>query len=905
MNIQMHDYDRYFFNDLYDDELIRNKVHDWQTRLYSDILDGKAWYQNNRVINGDSFDFKVDDTLNLLHGFAVGTYSLSLTVSIVPFYSELEFFRKYGYGETISTMDIMKDNKVFNKNIFFYINGYLVHDAKIKIWRDYSLIFVEPSTEYDKDELDDILHDNNGDDTWTLYFTTKSDYYLTTKSRAMLFDGNKVYLSNFTESRKYNKPLKYNSWNMYVSTGSSYNLMTATSTKLEEDEKGEYFIISDEFKTLIKERAATLRCLVVNEPECTGQGTYINTEDSQAIFQIPFEKNPIPQRNLVIWEYDHETGRKMHPLVPSVKMYYPNIYDFEEMMQQAYLVYLYTSSQQLVRDKDGVPIVFGSSKVDPPVYDLYVEWIEPMDDASAYDSYIQDYIDCYKEDYASMRVYDELPEPIKSFSVLDGFGGTPFEYFSSEYKGDFRAWRLSKIREILKDNPKRYDVLFDRLFYKAKKYINKSYSIDSTPEVYERSVMSTREFCHEAQDILVNFKEPHSYILVYYYQGEKRPVFLWFNGKYTRPTTVLKYGTDLYAFFPTSLLEDNPVIEMEVELIDEPIVTKTFGFSRLNSTYDLEKCELHRNIALDNFIVTSASDDSYVNKDYFAFKVQIHRKQIEYIGSDKVDWIDEVYDYEALYDNSEELIIPSDFDFIMLGSSEISVQLSPSAGNCQKRINPDNVLIMPAKPDGAITTILNKRFHIHSTDFYTQRIFNVTDEYLTTYEFSDFKGSPSKKYFMIFASGIYVNPEDYTIDFNGYNQTAVFTFRDNKYNAGTTMEILYMGYATEVLYNGKISDIQYQDDIIYFEGLSRYPFNCRTHRIYIDGYRIPSDRVKLLGQGNMIMIDQITNDDQRNIVILEQKHDDDSFEYSGSQFLDKVSKDDPIFRQYLKEKYND
>ena len=78
------------------------------------------------------------------------------------------------------------------------------------------------------------------------------------------------------------------------------------------------------------------------------------------------------------------------------------------------------------------------------------------------------------------------------------------------------------------------------------------------------------------------------------------------------------------------------------------------------------------------------------------------------------------------------------------------------------------------------------------------------------------------------------------------------------------------------------------------------------YKIFIDGYRISDNQIRLVGQSNMIMINQTyhTFTDSSEIVIYQQEMDEDLYDFkSDSQFLDKTSIEDDTFRKYLISKY--
>ena len=92
---------------------------------------------------------------------------------------------------------------------------------------------------------------------------------------------------------------------------------------------------------------------------------------------------------------------------------------------------------------------------------------------------------------------------------------TSEDYFNSEFKGDNRAWRLDKFIQILKDNPNRYDIFFRKMCEYSKEYNSISYTYDESPEIYNRSIMNNGMHCENAEELIVLFNEPHTYIHVY------------------------------------------------------------------------------------------------------------------------------------------------------------------------------------------------------------------------------------------------------------------------------------------------------------------------------------------------------------------------------------------------------
>ena len=906
------DYDSYFFNNLYNDELIGDKLAAFQNRLYNPILKGKEWIQNNRIINGDIFDVKINQDLNMLYNLPLNSYSLQFNRNIVPFYSEKGFFDRYGYGSVISSVDIMNDCRIFDKNFYFFLGGHLIHDVKLVIFKDKCIIFIVPtSTDSPSDicsnDIEDIIESSETDMMWTVMLTTKADYYLTTLPRVSLFNGNKIYLDNLPTFKKYSKPHKSNCWTLYVSgSGKSYNIMDATSVSLQKDEDGEYFLISDEFKDYIYTKANTLRCLIVNEPECSGTGIYVDTAGINPIFQIPFKKNPIPKRNLIVWEYDNVTKRKLHPLEVSADLLYPNIYDFTEMLTEAYLHMLFTKSKDLILDASERVIVFGQNMGSGKYFDLYIEWIEPMQDVSSYDSYIQDYMDCYKDTYAANLINGSLPQEIKDYHpIIDPKLGA-FDYFNSEYKGDYRAWRVYNLIRLLQDNPTRYDEFFHMLYYYGKQYITKMYNYENEPHIYDREITDNKDHCDNANELLVNFDQPQRFVRFFDYHYMVKPVGLFFDGKFKLPTYVMRFGTTLFVYFDSSNALNHETIQMDIEIVDNPQENKNFFFQNQDSIIDLESLNFKRKVSLSNIVFYDVETGEYLSKESdLVYKAQISIADIEYIGVDKVDTTSELSTEMVLATKNNELVTPNNYDCIVLKITKIKHEISDPDSN--QLVNLDDVQISLA--GGGSLKYVKRGLGVATTDFYQQRVFTIKQSDLTdgkyTYLYMKFVGKPDKNRFRIYINGLRLNPSMYDITFKGFCKDAIVDF----HSGVPTGEVIiqYISYDEIVRYNGLIDGLKKtDDDILYLRDILDVPFDPMIYKIFIDGYRISDNQIRLIGQSNMIMINQTyhTFTDSSEIVIYQQEMDEDLYDFkSDSQFLDKTSIEDDTFRKYLISKY--
>lgn len=901
--IKKDDYQLYFLNDLYDDEIVSSSIDSYRNKIYNENLQNKRFIQNNFVINGSVEDIKINLNDNIQYKMPIGTYSIRFRRNMVPFYTEKEFPKHYNYNEVISYHDILNDSNVFTKSFFFFVNDMYIYDIKMVMTYHECIMFIpvsDGSIGVNKDEFKKYLSDKTKDGTWTLYFTTKADYYYGFQQRAQLFSDNKVYLSKLTEKKTYRKPVKHNFWTMYISgNASSANMMISSSVTMKSDANGLYFEIPENFKKELDE-VKSLKCLVVNEPECGGTGYYGSDQSFDPIFQIPFEKNPIAINNITVWKYDKKTGRKLHPLYNNATMKYPNIYDFSNLLDPSYYSNTMQDNDRLVVDDHII------TKKNTTAYDLFMEWIEPLEDNALYDSYIQDYVECYGDKYASM-VMDGTTHPlIQKFSPVNDTEITTENYMKSDLKGDYRAWRLSKFIRLLKDDPHRFDLFFERLYQKIKKYISKSYDFDSHPHIYSRSIMNNLDHCLDSDENVMYFTEPHCYVHFYNASGRKLPCTLFIDGVRKTITYVMNFGSELYVYFPVSYIKNHESIQIDADLdVDPNIETHTLEMNHLYRNTDLDELPFEKFNSLANLIYYMDETGDYISYDAFEITIQTSLVKLYYNEWDNTDWIVAYYTDYDLIDNKMRYVVPTDGVSIVVRVEEMNYVVSSEGNISQKVIDLNDIDLK----------LVNEKYFDHRIGISTSNqrytvVKSITTEYKrennNSYTMHNFKGKPKKERFHIYFDGILVNPSKYSITFAGYNKDATILFTDELPICKMNIDVL--SYDEDIVYNGKMGTLdETSDGVLYLDKLLKSSFNPLIYKVYIDGYRVPCQYLKEVEQSNIIYIlnklgHKFTDDS--NLLIIKQTTDSPVYEYAnGGQFLTTVIKDDKTFRNYVINKY--
>lgn len=930
--IETVDYSRYFYNDLYDENLITDKLQSYQNKMFDPIIKGKAWIQNNRIINGDITDIQINQDLNLRFGMPMNTYSIFLNINIVPYYSEKDFYFKYGYETPIKTSQIIEDDKCFSKYLYFFMSGYLIHDVELVVLRGgHTIIFIHPTEdlkagEIHKDDLNAIMTGDREDGMWTVMFGARSDMYQAKQQRVLLFKNNKIYLSSFKKYKKYHKPSKNNCYTLYMTAfKNSYNIMCACNVTVGKDTQGEYFLIPPEFKSFIYEKINLVSCIVFNEPDCSGNGIYINTENGKPLFRIPYKKNPIPIKNLLIWLYDPISGRKIHPLEPSVTMHYPDIYDFSEMIDESYYIYLCEKSKAFIVDKnDEFFMVQNEDKEMQP--DLFIEWVEPSEDCMEFSSYIQDYIE-YDNRYCEKFVNDELPTEITSNFYPDiSIPIDAFTYYKSKLYGDYRAWQLERISKILHTNPKLYDEFYHMIYYKIRSFFTKCYDITIVANIYKRNIMNNHEHCEGDSENRMTFDTPHTYLHVHDHQETLKPMNIFIDGVLSKITFAFKRGTTTYLYVDKKDIDAEQTIQLDMELTNRLIETGRIAFSGSGTSVDLESIGFTENHSLSNLIFYDVESGNYIEPDNFTIGAQISANDIIH----KDDTLDSsLTEDEYLYTCEDEFFFTNNDEEFIVKHAEVNCTVSNPSSS--KETNIGDITIAPSNP-----VYRGKTIGIGTTDFCLRKTYAFSDnidepilydsdnnpfvtdsleviilqrddgvQWEDSYNavFPNFRGKPSLDRFKVYVDGKIVSPKEYEVEFNGYGQDAVFKFNYEFLNK--RIDIHYIAYDDELIYDDKIGNLTKANpmDVLFLRDILTTPYDKYIYKIFIDGYRISDNKITMLGQSNMLYIDHPFTEDS-TIMIYKQKVDEEIYGYTkNTQFLDKIALEDADFLNYIYKKY--
>lgn len=892
----------YFLNDLYNDTVISDMTGEFRNKLFNDILTGKDYIQNSTITNGDICNLDQNSSINMMYGMPVDSYRLHLNCNILPFYSESQFLKKYEYGKPISFDEIMQDNAIFSRAIYFFIGNSFIRDIRIVIERQESILFIPPSNLLRVEDIEDLVAQST---IWSIIINQKTDYYEAYMPRTSLISDNKIYVSNLSVGKVFNTPNKNNTWTAYFTNNTtSANMMSATNVVMQNDTNGVYFELSDEFKSYIYNFTGNIKCLIVNNPSCSGTGIYINKENTSPIFHIPYKENPISIRNLRIWKYDATTKRKLHPFQPMVTITHPNIYDFSNMYSSDYLVRLFEKSRKLIITSNK-EVIITKDKVTTDGFDLYIEWDEPVGDVSDFDYYYKDFVECKGERFLQLREENTLPADIQTYKPLSFMDYTPSAYMESNEFGDFRAWRIVKLEELLNDNPKQYEQLFESLFIKNRKFVAKTYTISDSEHIYNRSIMDNKLHCGDDSELYVKFNEPHSYIDIYNASCKNTPCSLYFDGIRKPYSYKLSFGSRLYIYFPVSYIKNGEDIHIDLEIESSDIEKGSIYFTDVNTDNKIESSDSFSNKSTSSLVFFNIRTRELIQIEELNLQLLVDKLKLNFNGVDKDLSTSFKSENVYLYDSEYALFIPIDFDMFVLAMSAGKENIDLVSGSYEKKINLSDITFSTSNEE----LCRGLSIGVCTTNFYKVYTTIVTQEYLdekgSSFIIPKFVGSHSEyNLFHVFYNGKLLSPNEFSIQMDDMYECDIIVYIPCVTEAGR-VDIEYLGYNERLVYSGLLSDIM-EEDIVYLRDYLEVPYSNINTKIFIDGYRIGENCIVQLGQNDMIMFQGLPHDitDESKIVIYQQKYDDDPFRFrSSNRYLSDIAKEDEEFRTFIKEKY--
>ena len=389
----------------------------------------------------------------------------------------------------------------------------------------------------------------------------------------------------------------------------------------------------------------------------------------------------------------------------------------------------------------------------------------------------------------------------------------------------------------------------------------------------------------------------------------------------------MTYGSDMYIYFPTSYITNHEVIQIDIGLdVNLPNEDIRFKLDSDNK-HSFSNTRFLREHTISDLIFYDYNTQEIIPLDKISLYIAIKKRELQFNGTDMIDSFSMVDTEEELFESNLLLFVPTDVDYIVLHEESINHEISQFDLHKEIDLQAISIAISDSAYQKKYACMATTNFYQIYTSYidhdhiitdsdrilYENEIlqFNTRNtEYIVVQgdaiDLPTFRGKPDASRIRVYVNGLLQSTKNYTI-----------TFQDNLYGGGVTIMginlpngkaiIEYIGFDEELLYDGPLQDLKKsEDDIIYLEDFLDTPFDPEVFRIFVDGYRIADDRIKIIGQSDMIIIQDTENrfTSTSSIMIYKQAMDREPYDYNeDTAFLTKVVKSDDTFRSYMINKY--
>jgi len=873
----------YFFNNLYDDHIIRQALIDNRKTNFYKCLRRQEILQKFDIVTGKMSDFTIDESVNSLLGIPRGSYTLHLKKSIVPYYTKKAFLDKFKYYQPLSITQLIQNPAIFSNTIIFQVGNTFCFGMMVAESNDgcYIILTNNRTTGITKEGMKNYIEN---DYRWFVNFQNHADAYYLYKNRLLVFTDMidpetglyLIPLSIFTNLIKLNKPKIQNEWAMYIgSTPYDENIMLGTTkASIISKDSVEYVAIDKEFIEYIKNNVSNAKIYLINQYQKYGHCEISTNESNVVKFELPYFNNPIHPENIHVYAYDSINRIRFQAIEFDYIQEHPSIF---ELTLKNY-------------EDNGLPNT------------IWIEWYESLNTLTKYDNAIQSVIDYCTDNNATYLTYKNEGKLGDKVSEYEPYHLSSYDYRAflayDEYP-DIRSFRLNRLIETLKENPNRYKYLQKILNAKNKKTIRHEYLQSKSPEVFSRSLMSNIGEVIDPNDEY-KFSEPMLYFKVHLGENIKPSALVYVNGVRVNIEYSHVIKRDAYFYIKRTHLIDNidNLIDVEVYIIDSSLMHKQesdLTFYATDVPYLLMNDDVFGMIDINNVMVYDKQTKAVLKPGEVTYRYSLSKVEITPPTGEIIDFcfIDED-DYDFFLTSDEEFFVDNIANYLTVRKEN---QIEDVPVSCHKPLDMTRMY-----------AILHTVHRINKTMSVTN-INNYRKVYTKDASLSDgilvmknFKESPDYTRFRIYYGGRLLNETEYVLSIPAKYGGDVNVKLNNMLSTDSNRELIleYLPVNETIIFEGTPDTELYHDELFWFNDLEQILLPDMM-RVFINGKRIPVSSVKDIGAINIFKIDGYKDGDYIQIFIPAM----DRFCYnlleSERIINDEISLNE-IFRNFMKSK---
>lgn len=715
----------YFGSNIYDDEVVNKLLYELIGSSLDRNVKDQAIVDDLEIYNGKGSLFTVSPKNNSLYGLRADalTYMIQ-NVDIIPESYKKRFISKYGYNKPIQFETLLTDGQLFNRVPHLYLfEAYLYYGLSVVIKMDRSIILVIDQSGPYKLNTFQITTLLAGQATWQLIMehATTSYHYYGSFSSIAVSGKDAIRISSFAQLAEIMDLSKdstnYNSWNISFGTAAPNDPMLlskipASITTI--SGSSDYAITyAAGINNILKTVSGSMHILLEHRPN--REKVFHETEvpvspDGKIILQLYGEKGdpyqPYSSKSLRFYAISTGGGNEL-----------PNSY--------GYLINLNDQSNITLKDTAGIYEIdvnnvpnLGNMLTGGNLSVLVDAQVHPKSaTGTKYDCPVKHSIEAQLKGADNPFGQELTSTHYQRHSRV--IGDTPYTSFqydfedfkTSEFKDDIRAYKLSKLKMLLNDNPDNYKKLADVL-YKKTCPVRTAYlstTEDKLPHVKDTSFIAT-----SVRDDTLVFDEEQSYVILHsdMRYWAKPYVSLYINGVYIHPTYIGYHDFDIYVFFPKVLNQTYDVSSKSFTSTAARDIVVDIYFKSSVDPKDQARSELTFNstgspqllfpngikrstIATKNLIAYNSATKEIVDMSNFNFYTEITTSRVKIDDNEMTITHPASIDVIYLITNDGEFFKTKDGNLIVLSQETTQVPLESDAyatlGN--KEIDTDNLYI--------------------------------------------------------------------------------------------------------------------------------------------------------------------------------------------------------------------
>ena len=834
--------DIYFFNNQYDDGVVWDQLTSNRNKNYYKCLEHQKILQDLKTQFYDVSEFQQNEAINYKLNIPMESYTLYIETSIIPYYTKKRFLDKYGYNMPITMNEIFANSRIFKYFIFCQIGAKFFFGMEFAEADNGCYLIIKPNSfGIQLDRLSALMN------THGMYigirFVNQTDIYYAYRNKFLLFNENivnsnyRIDLSLFSNITNFNKPDVVDEWTLYVSDiANNDNFTIAINASIIEEYGNRYVVIPVSAAEYIIKNTVNCKCYLVNE--------YQRADDRQLVETLPAEDqdinfiinsvNPIPLNNILIYLLDTTTGIKY------------TMYPFQII--QSEMKWGYYTIKYNKKELDAYLNMLG---IADSVNAICIEWYEALNTMHTYDGHIRSFFELYD----SVTKFDEFintraTEIFNSYKPL-----VPTIYDASSfltYDGypDLRGFRLKCLIELFNDNPIRLKTLQRAINQKNKVSIRQVYHEADYPEIFARSVMNTSR--HTITDInTFSFKEPMMFIQIYLSKDIRPSALIYVNGIRVNTEYIYVDRRAAYIYFRRSALKENieNVIEIEVFLYDtlpsHKIETETKFYST-GTNNSIPGANQYDIMSLRNLMFVDTKTNLCLGSDEISYRYVMTEVDIGNSNGHDFVFICDGDDFDYFMTNLIEFF--EDYDGIKYAVRK-STTLVDAPSVTHKALD-----ITRAYMRLNSSHRINHSLLITNTNNY-RKVYVKDGLISASVNMYQFKESADKNRFRVYYAGKLLKPDEYEITlpskYDGDVSVTIFNISGSDNNREVIFE--YLPIEEDIVFRGIPDSSIYRDELFWFDDLTNVLLP-EMLKVYVNGYRIPTDMIKDIGGFNILSI---------------------------------------------------